>query len=271
MKNQTRFRTIWRDEEEFFDRAAEMETVIGPMDPLAVERYGAARLRDRYQKEYRIRLLGDLRGKRVLDVGCGTGVNTVLLAILGAQVTGVDVSGKALEVARLRARASGVDDRVRFECRPLEELDPKSGPFDAVWCDSVLHHLLPVLDTSMEQLRVVGGRGAVFCAYEPVSRSRLLRRIRGAIPVRTDATPDERPLEPPEIELISSYLSDARLRYFGVLGRLDRFVLGGRILERVSPPRRATVDLISQADDWLLRIPGAEVSASRVVIHGQLA
>jgi len=46
--------------------------------------------------------LADLTGKRVLDLQCGTGEATAELAELGAVVTGVDSSGRALEAARER-------------------------------------------------------------------------------------------------------------------------------------------------------------------------
>jgi predicted TPR repeat methyltransferase len=48
------------------------------------------------------RALGDLNGKRVLHLGCGTGEGTAELAERGAVVTGVDVEGQALEAARER-------------------------------------------------------------------------------------------------------------------------------------------------------------------------
>src|SRR5205085_10837392 len=59
-------------------------------------------LRARALKGYRrgARLLGDLRGKRLLDVGCGLGAGSWLLATRGAHVTGVDVSEDAIQWAR---------------------------------------------------------------------------------------------------------------------------------------------------------------------------
>src|SRR3954469_21023966 len=109
----------WREEAEFFDGlAARRGEGAAPLDQAVIERYrGGGRL---FPKEYYFRAMGDLRGKRVLDVGCGEGADALLLAALGARVTAIDVSPKAIELARNRARASGVEEDVEFICAPLE-------------------------------------------------------------------------------------------------------------------------------------------------------
>ncbi|MBI4832955.1 MAG: methyltransferase domain-containing protein [Candidatus Lindowbacteria bacterium] len=56
-----------------------------------------------------IRLLGHVRGKRILDAGCGTGVYSIYLSRLGASVCCVDVSEKMLEHTRVNAKAAGVE------------------------------------------------------------------------------------------------------------------------------------------------------------------
>src|SRR5947208_12593920 len=62
------------------------------------------------------RQLGDLRGLRVLDYGCGHGMAAVVLARRGATVTAFDLSPGYLEEARLRARSNGVSvDFVRSD------------------------------------------------------------------------------------------------------------------------------------------------------------
>jgi SAM-dependent methyltransferase len=72
-------------------------------------------------------------GKRVLDVGCGTGVTTVAIASrLGpdAECTGIDVSQPMVEAARQRADSSGLD--VRFELADAQTHDFPEGAFDLV-------------------------------------------------------------------------------------------------------------------------------------------
>jgi SAM-dependent methyltransferase len=55
-----------------------------------------------------IALLGDVRGKRVVHLQCNAGPDTLSIATLGAQVTGVDISDTAIEAARRLSEASGI-------------------------------------------------------------------------------------------------------------------------------------------------------------------
>ena len=63
---------------------------------------------------------GGIAGKRVLDIGCGTGLLSVKLAKQGAQVTGIDLSADMLAVAEQRARALSLP--VQFIEQPMQQL-----------------------------------------------------------------------------------------------------------------------------------------------------
>ncbi|WP_327053087.1 class I SAM-dependent methyltransferase [Halomicrococcus gelatinilyticus] len=78
---------------------------------------------------------------RVLDVGCGTGTNALYLAEHGHPVTGVDVSERAIEQAREKARrASDDEDRnVRFRVADALDLSADLGPFDSVVDSGTFH------------------------------------------------------------------------------------------------------------------------------------
>ena len=80
-------------------------------------------------------------GTRVLDVGCGVGRWSRLLAARGAQVTGVDLSPTMIAQAERRARIDGVADRCRFQVQDLSRLDV-GGQFDIVLGVTVLQHIL---------------------------------------------------------------------------------------------------------------------------------
>ena len=61
-------------------------------------------------------------GKRVLEVGCGIGTDSINFARAGAQLTAVDLSGESLRIARERASVMGVEDRIEFVQANAEEL-----------------------------------------------------------------------------------------------------------------------------------------------------
>jgi SAM-dependent methyltransferase len=82
-----------------------------------------------------------VRGARVLDVGCGVGRWSRLLARRGAVVTGVDLSPTMIAQAEGRAATEGVSDRCRFEVQDLANLNLR-GQFDRVLGVTVLQHIL---------------------------------------------------------------------------------------------------------------------------------
>ncbi len=78
--------------------------------------------------------LGDVNGKDVLHLQCHFGLDTLALARLGARVTGVDFSERAVEAARGLAVEVGLGDRSRFVCSDVLELPAAlTGDFDVVF------------------------------------------------------------------------------------------------------------------------------------------
>jgi 2-polyprenyl-3-methyl-5-hydroxy-6-metoxy-1,4-benzoquinol methylase len=82
------------------------------------------------------------RGKRVLEIGCGIGTDTINFARAGAEITAVDLSARSIEVARHRAAVFGVSDRIRFynaNAEALADAVPVE-PYDLVYSFGVIHH-----------------------------------------------------------------------------------------------------------------------------------
>lgn len=81
-------------------------------------------------------------GKRVLEIGCGLGTDTIRFAQAGAHVTAVDLSARSLELVRQRAEVYGLADRISFFEANAEELShavpPR--PYDLVYSFGVIHH-----------------------------------------------------------------------------------------------------------------------------------
>lgn len=85
-----------------------------------------------------------LFGKRVLDVGCGGGILSEAMAKLGATVTGIDITDKPLEVARLHAEQSGLN--IDYQQTTIEDFLQKqtacnAEKFDVITCMEMLEHV----------------------------------------------------------------------------------------------------------------------------------
>ena len=102
-----------------------------------------------------------LAGKRVLDVGCGGGILAEGMAGISADVTGIDLSEKALSVARLHLFESG--HKVDYRLISAEALaDEAPASFDVVTCMEMLEHVPDPASTVAACARLVKPGGHVF-------------------------------------------------------------------------------------------------------------
>jgi 2-polyprenyl-6-hydroxyphenyl methylase/3-demethylubiquinone-9 3-methyltransferase len=85
--------------------------------------------------------LAGLRGKHVLDVGCGGGILAESMAARAARVTGIDLAAKPLGVARLHALEAGVQNIEYREIATEALAAEQPGSFDAVTCMEMLEHV----------------------------------------------------------------------------------------------------------------------------------
>ena len=83
-----------------------------------------------------------LKGKKVLDVGCGGGILAESMARRGADVTGIDLGTENLKAATVHAAQSGLTDTLRYQHIPVEALAAThAGQFDVVTCMEMLEHV----------------------------------------------------------------------------------------------------------------------------------
>ena len=115
-------------------------------------------------------LLPSLTGKRVLDLGCGTGgLCRYAIEQSAVSVVGVDVSEKMLEVAR-----SDGDERIRYVCAALEDFVPEPESFDVVTSSLALHYIgdiRPVFERVVACL--TPGGSFVFSVEHPMGTARI--------------------------------------------------------------------------------------------------
>ncbi len=107
------------------------------------------------------RFIGSLKGKKVLDAGCGEGYNTRILARKGAQVVGVDISQKMIRHARQAERREPLG--IRYEITSFSNLSLfEDGSFDAVVSTTALMDGPDYAETVKEFFRVLRPHGDLF-------------------------------------------------------------------------------------------------------------
>jgi len=105
-------------------------------------------------KSLELEELGDIKGKKILHLQCHFGMDTLSLARLGADVTGVDFSEKAIELANELSKKSDIE--AKYICCNVFELDKflnEEEKFDVVyasygvfcWIPDLTHRILQVI------------------------------------------------------------------------------------------------------------------------------
>ena len=179
-----------------------------------LRRYSNPSAETNYPLEYAFYLIGDIRNRTVLDLGCGSGVNAVLLASRGARVVAVDISTSLLDIGRTRAAASAIASPA-FVAASAHDLPIASGSIEIVFGIAVLHHLdLEAVSREVHRVLRPGGR-AIF--QEPVRNSKLIERLRTAVPYQADdVSPFERPLTDDELHTFARRFVWRRQRAFSL-------------------------------------------------------
>jgi SAM-dependent methyltransferase len=212
-----------QNESEFHDRWA---SEINPGETLVDETFTSITA---IENQHILSQFGDVRGKRVLDYGCGSAEGGIYLAKQGAKVVGIDVSAGMLDAARRLAGHHGVEIETR---QVVSDLIPAADDeFDLIYGNGVLHHVS--LGVAIPELARVMKRDGKGCFIEPLPYNPVInvyRRI--AKEVRT---PDEKPLRFGDIDRFKGSFSDVSHREFW-LTTLSVF-LKFYLIDRADPNR----------------------------------
>lgn len=167
--------------------------------------------------------LGDLAGKRVLEVGCGSGRNTALLGRTGALVSAFDISPASVETARRYCEANGVAGNVDLRVAVGEDLPYSDEEFDVVFGQSILHHL-DVQKAGPELFRVLR-QGGMAAYSEPIAYNGLIKQARDRLPYfRKAPRGTDIPLTPEDIAAWSAGYAHSQVIESMFLGALERIV-----------------------------------------------
>ena len=111
-----------------------------------------------------LRLLGNIKGKRILDLGCGPGIYAKILFQKGALIKGTDISDKEVEIARRE------NPQIEFSIGNAENMIYQNGEFDIVLATLVLEYFKDWSKILREIRRVLKKKGLfIFSMGNPVS------------------------------------------------------------------------------------------------------
>ena len=171
--------------------------------------------------------LGNVKGKTLLDIGCGAGENSVYFAKKGAICTATDYSSGMVEVAKKFAKKNNViiDARVMNAMN----MDCPDNTFDIAYASNILHHVDPEV-TIKEMHRVLKPGGKV-CFWDPLKHNPIINVYRKiATKVRTE---DEHPLDINIVQYAQSLFKEVNYDTFWICSLW--IFLQFYLIERVDP------------------------------------
>ena len=195
------------------------------------------------EMRYLRRTLGDLRGRTLLDVGCGLGEASVYFALNGACVTATDVSPGMCDATRRLAALQGTS--VETHVTAAEDLRLGTRQFDIIYVGNTLHHV--DIAITMDQLLPHLRDGGTFVSWDPVAYNPVINIYRR---VATDVrTRDEHPLRLRDIRAIQARFEATEVRWFW-LSTLLIFVC--MVVVQFRNPNRVRFwkKVIDEADTW---------------------
>ncbi len=188
--------------------------------------------------------LGDLRGRTLLDVGCGLGEAAVYFALLGADVTATDISPGMCGAAHRLAEANGV--KIKTHVSAAEDLGLAAGEqFDVIYTGNTLHHvdLAATMPLLLQHLKPDG----MFVSWDPVAYNPVINLYRRrAMQVRTE---DEHPLRLADIRAVRAHFRESHTRWFW-LSTLLIFCCMAVFQRRDPNKERYWKKVVEEADAW---------------------
>ncbi len=202
-------------EQNFHDKYAETldwDKAIGEFMSYESDRISPV---EQYFKE----IIGDVKGKRILDVGSGHGNCALRLAKMGGSVSSIDISQKIIEGCRHRAAKNNVS--VDFHVMDACTLEFNGDEFDLVVGFRTIHHLPDVGRFYMEARRVLKKKGRLILV-EPQKYNPFVEFGRKFIKPH-DRTQTEHPLVPSDIRLAKKIFGNLETHEFEFLSVVSLF------------------------------------------------
>ncbi len=163
------------------------------------------------ENQFILAKMGELRGKKLLDIGAGLGESSVYFALRGASVTTVDISPQMVETALALGKKFGVE--LKGIVSSAESLNVPEETYDLIYVANTIHHVQDrdQLFSQMKRALKPGGR---FFSYDPLAYNPVINVYRR---MATDVrTPDEAPLTVADLRLAKKYFTSVQHREFWI-------------------------------------------------------
>ena len=207
----TRSQLLDRDRAEIQRSASEAsKVVLKPLKRAQIDRSLNPSADTPYGLEYAFYLLGDVKGKTVLDLGCGKGQNIVPLVERGAHVIGIDISPDLIAIAQKRLRDCNLEAQVTVGSAYETGLPDDS--IDVVFCMALIHHL--DISVVRDEMWRVLRKGGVVILKEPIRFSEGYAWARSLLPAQEDVSEFEHPLTRKELAIMTQPFKVQGTRYF---------------------------------------------------------
>jgi SAM-dependent methyltransferase len=200
--------------------------------------------------------------RRILDIGCGTGLHSVRMAKHGFSVVSIDCSEKSLESAKKLAEYHNVTNQITFYCDDaLDWMNRHEEKFDCVFTSGVLYYLN--IDILMERLQKSLVSGGCLISVETFGGNPFMNMLRKRRNVY-----DEQTLKhlhhSKEIKDLCSRFPKSEVTFFNFLE------LGGILFNFSKPIQRIVTNCIRPIDYILLNTLKLRFLAWKYVLCGQL-
>jgi len=195
-----------------------------------------------------IRAMKNFKGKKILEFGSGRGELSIAVSKLGGKVTGIDIGGDLVELAKKTANLNKAE--CRFSVGSVVELNFEDESFDFVIGNAILHHLSEneLKKAVAESYRVLKRNGVAIFS-EPVENSFIFNFIQNLLPVGDPESSqfrpsilqrrkwknyveksDDRSLSVSELKSAKGDFQKVYFEYSGMLVRLGRIIHNQKII-----------------------------------------
>lgn len=160
------------------------------------------------ENRFIMRSLGDIQGKKIIELGCGLGEAAVYFAKKGAEVVATDISNGMLELVKKVAQKHGVS--LSTAQAYADKMPFPDESFDIVYAANLLHHV--DIEATIKEAKRVLRSGGMLISWDPLAHNPIINIYRRmAMGVRTE---DEHPIKMSQMSLFKKHFREVKYETF---------------------------------------------------------